>query len=505
MPDPRNDAELADATAKGIRWVSFARVVTELTLIGSMVVLARLIPPSAFGMFAIAAIIQDLAINVPAEGIGTALVQRKEISREHLQTGLLIGILGGLLLAGITLILCVLVVEPIFDADTAKLVALTTPGIVIGGIAAIPVTILRRRLDFRRMSILDLTQNITRAGVSIFLAAALGLNGAALVIGGLASCLSLVILGGAFTGIPLPRWHRQAAREILPYGGPAALACFAWAGFRNGDYAVIGAKLGTATAGIYWRGFQLAVEYQRKISTVMTQIAFPVLARTVDGDQMFALRRRMVRLLAVVVFPLLTLLAILAPSIVPWLFGPDWAPAVQPTQLLIGAGAATVIIDAVGSVLMAEGRARALLGYGVAHFAVYVGVVLIVASHGIVAVAIAASSVHIVFLVIAYQLLVRGRDESAVRMLWHDVSAAFVSCLVLAAAGIPVQVGLTGAGAPAIVHLLLVGLAGGLAYLISLRLFFRVAWGDVMALARRVLPTSRLPRIAQRALAAGPA
>jgi len=113
--------------------------------------------------------------------------------------------------------------------------------------------------------------------------------------------------------------------------------------------------------------------------------------------------------------------------------------------------------------------------------------------------------VHIVFLVIAYQLLVRGRDESAVRMLWHDVSAAFVSCLVLAAAGIPVQVGLTGAGAPAILHLLLVGLAGGLAYLISLRLFFRVAWGDVMALARRVLPTSRLPRIAQRVLAAGPA
>jgi len=41
--------------------------------------------------------------------------------------------------------------------------------------------------------------------------------------------------------------------------------------------------------------------------------------------------------------------------------------------------------------------------------------------------------------------------------------------------------------------------------LVFVRLFFRVAWGDVMALARRVLPTSRLPRIAQRVLAAGPA
>src|SRR3954467_12291516 len=102
--DVRTRDELAEATTPGVRWITFARLVTELTLIGSMVVLARLIPPSAFGMFAVAAIIQDLAINVPAEGIGTALVQRKEIGREHLQTGLLLGILGGLILAAITLL-----------------------------------------------------------------------------------------------------------------------------------------------------------------------------------------------------------------------------------------------------------------------------------------------------------------------------------------------------------------------------------------------------------------
>ena len=57
-----------------------------------------------------------------------------------------------------------------------------------------------------------------------------------------------------------------AARDLLPYGGPAALATVAWTGFRNGDYAIIGAVLGPAQAGFYWRAYQLAVEYQSKIS-----------------------------------------------------------------------------------------------------------------------------------------------------------------------------------------------------------------------------------------------
>ena len=44
-----------------------------------MVVLARLIPPAAFGMFAVVLIVQELALTLPMEGIGGALVQRRGI------------------------------------------------------------------------------------------------------------------------------------------------------------------------------------------------------------------------------------------------------------------------------------------------------------------------------------------------------------------------------------------------------------------------------------------
>jgi len=298
-----------------------------------------------------------------------------------------------------------------------------------------------------------------------------------------ALCLAL-----AFAPVPLPAWRPRAMRELLPYGGPAALATISWTGFRNGDYAIIGSVLGPAQAGFYWRSYQLAVEYQGKVANAVAQVAFPVLARTEGTEALLALRRRMVQLLAVLVFPLLALLVLLAPDVIPWLFGPAWEPAVLPTQILVAGGAATLAINTCGSALMAAGRARALLGYGVAHFVVYAGSVLAVAHLGIAAVAIAGSVVHGLFLLVAYFVLLRGRDENPVRVLWRDLAPAIVACAALVAVAAPVGWGLAGLELPLLPRMAGVGLAGIAAYLLALRLLYPASSRDLTAAIRRLLP-----------------
>jgi O-antigen/teichoic acid export membrane protein len=223
-------------------------------------------------------------------------------------------------------------------------------------------------------------------------------------------------------------------------------------------------------------------------------MAFPVLARAAGNDEMLALRRRMVIVLTTVLFPLLVLLALLAPTLVPWLFGPLWEPAVVPTQILAAGGAATLVIDAVGSAVMAQGRSKALLGYGVAHFAVYAGAVFAVASRGLVAVAIAAAVVHAVFLVVAYQLLLGGRGMRALRALWEDLAAAASSSIGLACAAGAVAWLLSPQDVPALVYMTAVALAGAIAYLLILGTLFPTAFADLAAVVRRVAP-GRLLRI----------
>jgi O-antigen/teichoic acid export membrane protein len=496
--DVRSNAELTEATASGLRWITLARIGTEVLLMASMVVLARLIPPSAFGMFAIAVIVQEIAVNVPSEAVGSALVQRRSIDRAHLQGGLALSLAIGAAFALATAALALVVVRPVFGAGTADLVLLTTPWFLIGAVLAVPIAQLRRRLDFRLLSVLELVQSTIRSVSSIVLAAAFGLDAPSLVLGGFIGMGAMLLLALAFAPVPLPRWRRAAVRDLLAYGGPASLATVAWTGFRNADYAIVGARLGAAQAGFYWRGFQLAVEYQRKITSVMTQMGFPVLARTQSFDEMLVLRHRMVRILTIAIFPILVCLVVLAPVVVPWLFGDEWAPAVLPTQILAAAGAATVVIDQVGAVLMATGRTRALLGYGVAHFAVYAVAVFFAASSGIAAVAIAAASVHGVFLVIAYDLMLRGHPANPLRVLWDDVKAALVPCTLMAGAAVAVDMSLTAAGWAALPHMAAVGAVSAIVYLTAMRLWFPDGWNDLAALTRRVLPVERMRALVRR-------
>ncbi|HEY3758574.1 MAG TPA: hypothetical protein VGL37_02345, partial [Solirubrobacteraceae bacterium] len=178
----------------------------------------------------------------------------------------------------------------------------------------------------------------------------------------------------------------------------------------------------------------------------------------------------------------------------PWLFGASWQPAVLPTQLLCAGGASTLVIDAVGTTLMATGRPRAILGYGVAHFVVYIGSVVFIAPYGIAAVALDAAIVHGLFLVVAYVLLLQGKQVNPLRSLWSDIAPATVACLAMAAIAVPVDVLAATLGLPRPIRLLAVGAFGGGAYLLALRAGFAQSWSDLVLLMRRLLPLDHLRR-----------
>jgi PST family polysaccharide transporter len=485
--DVLSNEDLTEAAADGLRWIAYSRIAIELALFGSMVILARLIPPEAFGIFAVVVIAQELALTMPMEGVGGALVQRKSVSRKHLQGGLALSLAVSAGLVLITIALSFALIGPLFGEETQMLMIATTPYFLLGGIYAVPIAVLRRRLDFRRMSFIDIAMNATRAIVTLGLAI-VGLNAPALVFGAMAGMAVAVLLSLIFAPVPMPWWHTREARDLLPYGGPAAAATVAWAGFRNGDYAVIGATLGATQAGIYWRAYQLAVEYQRKVAVAMTQMAFPVLARTAGQEELLALRQRMVQLLTVVLFPLLAILFLLAPVVVPWMFGPAWTEAVVPTQILVVGGAATLVIDACGSSLMAVGRTRTLLGYGIAHFVVYVGVVFALVHLGLPAVAAGGAVVHTLFLGVAYIVMLRDQVSSPLLVLWQDVEPALVSLIGLMVLAIPANLALTNAGVPAVPHIFGTAIAAGVGYLIALRIGFPASSHDLGAAVRRILP-----------------
>jgi O-antigen/teichoic acid export membrane protein len=473
---------------------------TEVVQLASMIVLAHLIVPAEFGRYAVALIAQEMAYILVAGGISSALVQRKTIDREHMQTGMALGLIGGLLLILLTLAADSLIVMPIFGDRTAFFVRLMVPLCLVSAASTVPMATLSRRMSFRRLSEIEVLSTFVRVSLCVLLALA-GLGGEALVLGTLAGTLTTTAVAWASAPPPLPRLHRKAARELLDYGLPVSLASISWLGFSNVDYAIIGARLGPLQTGLYFRAYTVAVEYQTKISVVMTQVGFPVLSRTRNNAELTTLHRQMVRLLTLVLFPLLALLAILAPVLIPFIFGREWTGAVVPVQILAIGGASTLVIDAAGTVLMATGRTRALLGFGIGHFLGYGLAVYLVVPLGLAAVAIAAAVVHSLFLVFAYALMLRGSPERTLQRLWNDVSPAVVSCLGLVAVVLPLSLALSALDLPVILQLALSGLAAIPPYLLTLRIFFPSTSRNLRSTVEQVLPEHRRLRWAKQRLA----
>jgi O-antigen/teichoic acid export membrane protein len=462
------------------------RPVIEAANLLAVAVLARLVAPAEFGRYTIALIVLLLA-GVPAQAVQYPIVQRDQIDRDHLKTGVTLTIVLGLATCAFCFAASYTVVPMAFGARTAVLVRLMIPALFINSVNTVQLAIITRQLEFRRLTLLDMAITLVGAAVSIPLAA-IGLNGEAMVVGVLAGSTAGFILISCWVLPPIPNFRLRAARDLLRSGIPAASNYASLVGFQNCDYVIVGARLGALQAGYYFRAYTLGVAYQTKVSQVITKLGFPLLSRVRNEDEVHRLRQRMLHSMTLILFPLLTALAIVAPKFVTWFYGPAWGAVIVPVQILAIGGAAMLVAQAVTVTMLATGRARAVMLWGWGHFLAYGGAVFAVARLGLPAVAVAAVVVHLTFLIISYLLLVRGNLRRAFKTLATDTLPAAASSVGLLAVALPVSVFASALGIPVLPYLLIIAVAGGAGYFLSLRVWFPTELRHLGLLAGRLLP-----------------
>jgi PST family polysaccharide transporter len=479
------------AALSGVRWYAVVRVVAEVTSLATSVVLARLIAPEEFGSVAIALGIASLATGLFSPGLSAPLVQRAEIGRREMETTSGLAVAAAALLVVLLGVLGPLVAGPVFGERAADLLRLLTLVFPLLAIGVVPNAILQRHLAFRRLSAFELVGQLATAVVAVFLAVA-GARGEAIIAGQIAGTAVQAVLMCASAPLARPRIHLQATRELLGFGASAGLASVVYSAYRNVDYVILGARLGAAELGYYWRAFQLGVEYQSKVSRVMLQLAFPIYSRMGDIDAIRRMRTRIVRVHATVLFPPLALLAATAPVLIPFLYGDRWEPAVVPTQILSVAGLVAVVGTGGGPLLMAAGKPRSLLGLNLTAMSLLALVVYFAAPHGIVAVCVGVVVYQLAFLA-GLQVMLHRLIGIPLGALVPEVGPALVGSLVLFAVAAGLTELLSTEGAPAVALLPTVGVAAAITYLAVLRAAFPAAWADLMLLCGTLVPERALP------------
>ena len=467
-----------------------SRIVAEVLGLATTVVLARLISPAEYGTAVIVLILPLLASILTFEGFGAFLVQTRTCTREHVGSAVLLSVLSGILLSVVVFFLSPIVAEPIFGPGTSRLAQLCAPVFLIASFSSVPRALLQRRLNWKWLNLTEVIQLIVVSIASVALALA-GLGGEALILGAVvgAVAVSVVLMAAAPSGGPV--WHPASAKAIINFGVPAAVAGLTATLQKNVTFLVLAGRVSPQQVGLYWRAFQLGVEYQFKISNIAYRVAKPVLTRAERMEDLREMRSRLLRINTTLIFPLLALLIVLAPDVVPWIFGSDWRGAVVPAQVLAVAGIWTILLAGIDAPLMAVGRPGALATFNFSMMVCTGLTAWFTAPMGITTVAVGMAVCQLVLVLAGQFFLLRPLIGVPMRESLGEGAPALLCSGIVVLAMLPLADVLREHLAPLSITVV-IGSVGLLLYAACLRLVSPAAWGDLRTLFVRVLGAGRL-------------
>jgi PST family polysaccharide transporter len=465
-------------------------LVTEIVVLGSSVVLARLIPPAEFGRAAIVRLVPMLTVVLLFEALGTLLVQRSEVGQGLLRTTIGLSLIIGTALSLFTFFVVPLIADPVFGSATTDLVRITAPTFLLAAIGIAPRVILQRRLDFRRLTLASVSALAIASVASVALALA-GLGAEAIVLGGVITVGVESLLLFSFAPAPRPAVRRRWAVEIIRFGFPASLAGLAYVARRNIDYVILGAQFPAQTVGYYFRAFQVGAEYQARLTAVMRLTMFPIFSRASDIATMRDVRRKVLRVNALIAAPLLTAFVITAPVVIPLVYGKTWTPAVVPAQILSLAGLSLALLAGTEALILAAGRPQLLFRFNVAFLAAVAVAAGTSSFFGLIAVCSAIATVHVAALVAGQHYLANRVLDVSMRQVADDLGPVVLPTAALAASGLATFLAGRLLDLPDLAVLVVTLAIAGAAYMLCLRTIHPTTWAEMRVLAARVAARRR--------------
>lgn len=333
---PGRKSNVTYAALTGLAWLLSGTGIQAVLRIVILVVLARLVAPSEFGVMSAALVILGFSDLFQQLGMGPALVQRPLIEDRHTQTAFTASLGMGLLLGG-----AVFVASPViagfFDfsaLDTVlKVIAVSFP---VRAFSLVASSLMERELRFKLVSIIGVVSYTVGYGVTGTALAYMGFGVWALVFATLGQQLLSTVLTVALQRHPMRlRFDREAFADLMKFGGGFTIARVFNYMALQGDNVVAGRMLGSAALGLYGRAYQLLVFPVNLISSVLDTVLFPAMAKVQDApDRLSAAFVRGSVAIALLFFPISAMAAVLAPEVVLTVLGERWVDVIVPFQIL---------------------------------------------------------------------------------------------------------------------------------------------------------------------------
>lgn len=352
---------LASTAARGASYTVAGQLARIVVMFAGTVVLARLLSPEDFGLVAIVAALVAFGELARDFGLSTAAAREKNLTKAQQSNLFWINTALGFLLAALAYALAPLVSSAFSDDSLLDIVRWTSVVFVINGVATQFRAELNRKLDFKRLALVDTVPVMVGLVSAVVFVVYVNADYWALV------CQQLVTAAaGLLLAVLTARWmpgmpnRRGSVRPLLSFGlglfGTQGVAYFT----RNVDNLSLGYFWGPAELGMYSRAYQLLMVPLNQISAPLTRVAVPILTRVVDQRERFDSFLRTGQLVGGVVLGVgYGILFGLADPIVHIMFGESWGPMVPIFQALAIGGIFRALNQVTFWVFLAKGATGA--------------------------------------------------------------------------------------------------------------------------------------------------
>lgn len=321
--------------AGGSLWLTTSFVLAKFSQLIAQIVLARLLSPKEFGVWAMVLVVTTLSALFKDAAIAGVLVYRGLDDKRLVNAVYSIGIN---ISVGM-FVLQVLIGFPLSQFFGIPMVWPLTACValvfLIGAGAGSHGAVLQRQMKFKQLAICDSTAGFARFGVAS-ICAAFGGGVWSFAAGEIATILVDSVLKRSMSGYRFT-YHfipeTSAIREVRGYiSGLIGINLAVYAN-TNGDNLVIGKLLGAQSLGYYSVAYQLAMLPVFALSQI-NRVNFSVLSQQ-DSEGKQGYLCQALELYALLSAPIYGVAFVAAPWGIPMLYGSDWVEAVSIFQIVL--------------------------------------------------------------------------------------------------------------------------------------------------------------------------
>ena len=326
---------LKGKTKKGLYWSFFNQFSNYGMNFIVGIVMARLLSPSDFGITALPAVFMAIASTIQDGGLANALIRKKEVTNKDLSTTFYYSICLGVVLY-LTLFLSAPLIADFYHTPIlVSLIRVTAIGFLYSPLITPQNILLRRRLDFKTLTKISLVTRVFGATVGIVMAY-VGYGVWSLVISNLlAGMFTLLIAWLVVRWLPKYGWSKESFKYLWGYGNKIMFSAIIENLYSNIAPVFIGKYYSPAQLGIYNRALGYASMPSQNITGAINNVSFPVLSKMQDDTEKLAYNyRRMLRLSAFVIFPIMLMLSALARPLVITMITEKWEHSIIFLQIM---------------------------------------------------------------------------------------------------------------------------------------------------------------------------